>query len=126
MALLTLISQIPQSSGNCDDITSGGEDGGGLNLGNCLKLNSSQTVSEIYSKPADLINVIVPNLFVIAGVFLFLMIVYAGFKFSMSGGSKGKDDSKEILKSALIGFMVMFSAYWIIQIIEVVTGVTIF
>ena len=128
MSLLTLANRvafIKQVYAQCDTIGESNS-GDGLNLGDCLKLNSGQTVSDVYKTPADLINVIVPNLFVVAGVLLFLMIVYAGFKFSMSGGSKGKEDSKDIIKSALIGFMVMFSAYWIIQIIQVVTGVTIF
>jgi phage shock protein PspC (stress-responsive transcriptional regulator) len=102
---------------------------GNLNLVDCLILNpdansgEGNTVAEIYGTPAVLVNVIVRNLFVLGGVVLFFMIIYAGFKFTMSPQSKGKEDSKNIAQGAGIGFMIMFSAYWIIQIVEILTGI---
>lgn len=99
----------------------------GFNLFDCLVLNSGgDTVKEQYNDPATLVNVIVNNVFVIAGILLFAMVIFAGFKFAMSGKSAAKEDSKNILEAVGIGFLVMFSAYWIIKIVEAVTGVTIF
>ncbi len=94
---------------------------GSLNLGDCLLLSPGKSVSTTYNEPADLVNIIVPNLFMLAGVILFLMIIFAGFKFAMQG-TKGKDDAKGIIQTVLIGFMVMFAAYWIVQVIEIIIG----
>lgn len=97
---------------------------GGINLGDCLTLKDGSKVSDTYQNPAVLINLVVRNLFVFAGLIVFLLILYAGFKF-ISGGAKGKDEAKTMMEAALVGFILMFSAYWIIQIIEIVTGVPI-
>ena len=97
---------------------------GGIDLGNCLRLSDSTRVSSLYDNPAFLVNLLVSNLFVVAGVILFLFVILAGFKFLM-GGQKGAEDAKNILQTALLGFIIMFAAYWIIQIVALLTGITI-
>lgn len=98
---------------------------GKLNLVDCLILNPDKgnTVAGVYDTPAVLVNLIVRNLFVFGGAVLFFMIILAGFKFAMSPQSKGKEDAKTIAQGAVVGFLIMFSAYWIIQIIEILTGI---
>jgi hypothetical protein len=98
---------------------------GNLNLVDCLILNPDEgnTVAGVYDTPAVVVNVIVRNLFVLGGIVLFFMIILAGFKFAMSPQSKGKEDAKNIAQGAGIGFLIMFSAYWIIQILEILTGI---
>lgn len=93
-----------------------------LNLADCLFLNETQTVQEVYSTPSALINTIVPNLFVIGGIIVFGLIVYSGFKF-VSEGAKGKDEAKRIMTTAITGLVIMFVAYWIVQIVGTITGV---
>ena len=95
-----------------------------LNLVDCLILNPDEgnTVAGVYDTPAVMVNVIVRNLFVLGGIILFFMIILAGFKFAMSPTS-AKEDAKKIATGAGIGFLVMFSAYWIIQILEILTGI---
>lgn len=78
-------------------------------------------VSSVYSRPADLVNLIVPNLMVVAGIIFFFMFILAGFKF-MGDSAKGKEEAMNIFKTALIGFILMFAAFWIVQIIKVITG----
>ncbi len=93
-------------------------------LFDCLLLNSSgETVSDTYDTPATLVNIIVQNVFLLAGIILFLMIIFAGFKFAMSGQAAGKEGAKDIIKAVAIGFLVLFCSYWIIQIVEAVTGI---
>jgi len=94
----------------------------GIDLGNCLRLSNDKAISAVYSEPAFLVNLIVKNLFVVAGIFLFLGIFYAGFKF-VAADKKGMEEGKNIFKSILIGFILMFSAYWILQIVKLLTGV---
>lgn len=97
---------------------------GGLNLKDCLLLNQEgQTVADVYSDPSTLVNIVIRNLFVLAGVFLFFMIIWAGFKFVMNPGNKGIEEAKEIMKAVVMGIVIMFAAYWIMQIIEVITGI---
>ncbi|MBT3249691.1 MAG: hypothetical protein HN846_03365 [Candidatus Pacebacteria bacterium] len=95
-----------------------------IDLFSCLTLNPDKgtTVEGVYGTPSVLVNVVVRNLFVLGGIILFLMILLAGFKFAMSP-TKAKEDAKNIAQGAGIGFLVMFSAYWIIQILEILTGI---
>lgn len=95
---------------------------GGVDLGECLQLSDGTLVKEAYYNPAVLVNLLVRNLFVVAGVIFFLIIIFAGFKFIM-GGKKGAEDAKNIIQTALVGFVIMFAAYWIIQIVSLLTGV---
>ena len=82
---------------------------------------STTNIGDIYDTPASLVNLLIRNLFVIAGIILFITILWAGFKFIQSG-AKGKDEAKTIITVAITGFIIMFAAYWIVQIIGIVTG----
>jgi hypothetical protein len=105
----------PSSDNGCDPGQSG------LDLSKCYRLNDKQTVAEVYKDPAFLVNLIVRNVFVLAGVIIFFMIMYAGFLF-ITGSTKGKDQASKILESCLWGFAIMFAAFWIVQIIKIITG----
>ena len=97
---------------------------GDMNLIDCFILNPEKgnRVADIYKDPATLINVIVTNIFVLAGVILFFMVLLAGLKFAISPQSKGKEDAKGIAEAVGVGFLVMFSAYWIVKIVEIIIG----
>lgn len=76
----------------------------------------------------DLVSVIISNALVIAGIILVFFFVIGGI--SMIAGS-GQDNPEKAAKgkqaatSALIGFIIIFAAYWIIKIIESITGLAI-
>lgn len=114
-----LISQAPPPPG---DLNLPGCDPGSntLDLTNCLRLSGTQTVGDVYSTPAVLIDLIVRNLFPIAGVILFVMIIFAGFQYITN--PKGPDEARSILEAAIIGLIIMFAAYWILQIVKIITG----
>jgi len=67
------------------------------------------------------VNLVVRNIFIVAGLILFMLIIYSGFIF-ISGGEKEVTKAKDILTTAIIGLLIMFAAYWIVQIIKIVTG----
>ncbi len=100
---------------------------GGINLGDCLRLSDDSLVSSVYNNPATLVNLLARNLFVVAGVFLFGMMLVAGLKIIASGkgGKQGLDEAKTMLTSVAIGFAIMFAAYWIVQIVKILTGANI-
>lgn len=95
--------------------------GDNLELGSVLTLKDGRTVREAFSTPADMVNLLIPNLFVLAGVILFIMIIVSGYKF-ITQGEKGIQEAKSIMGIAGAGFIIMFSAYWIVQIIKILTG----
>lgn len=93
-----------------------------VDLGDSFTLGIGEgKVSDVYKTPADLVNLIANNLFIIGGIIIFFMFLLAGFKF-MGDTTKGKDEALGIIKTALIGFILMFSAFWIVQILKLITG----
>lgn len=72
------------------------------------------------------ISQVLPNAYVIAGVLLLIYAVVGGFLIISSAGKpEGTDKGKQILTNAIIGFIIIFASYWIIQIIQIITGVEI-
>lgn len=60
----------------------------------------------------------------LAGIILFAMIVWGGFEMVIgSADAKSKDAGRQRITAAVIGFILLFAAYWIAQLIQVVFGV---
>ncbi len=78
------------------------------------------------STPAGVINRVLTFLFPIAGFILFLMIVVGGFEM-MSGAANKKsiESGKQRVVAAIVGFILLFCAYWIAQLVERILGVRI-
>lgn len=81
--------------------------------------------------PAQLacIVTILPNViqaaFLIIGSVIVIMIIWAGIKFIMSGGdAKQIEGARKIVTYAIIGLVIVFGSYFIINFIAKVTGVT--
>lgn len=107
---------VPQAHAACNPSS------GTLDLGDCYTLGvGGDPVKNIYNNPTVLLNTIISTLYIASGVIFFFLIIYSGLKF-ISGGTKGKDEAKTIMTTAIAGLVIMFVAYWIIQIVEIVTG----
>lgn len=91
-------------------------------LNDKIILKDGTPVKDVFNSTDDMVNLIVKVAFVAAGLFLFFMIIGAGFAL-IQGESKDKDKAKTTMTSAAIGFIVMFAAYWIMQIIQILTGI---
>ncbi len=89
-----------------------------------LTLGDGRSVADVYDTPAKLVNLIVGNLFVVAGIVIFFLIIGAGYSF-LQNSSGSKEEARNLATGAVIGFIIMFSAYWIVQIIAALTGVNI-
>jgi hypothetical protein len=75
---------------------------------------------------AGFINQAINFIFPLAGLILFVMLVWGGFEMLTSAASKkGLDAGKQRITAAIIGFLLLFASYWIIQIVEAITGVVI-
>lgn len=68
-----------------------------------------------------------PYVFAIAGLAMFLYVLWSGFQYLLSqGNAKTVEESRNKLLHAIVGFVVVFASYWIVQIIETILGVSIF
>ena len=78
-----------------------------------------------FTSLSSLVNVILPTVFLIAGVVFFVMIVYAGIQI-IAAGSNDPEKMKKLratMTSAIAGLIIIVAAYWIVRIISMVTGV---
>jgi hypothetical protein len=77
-------------------------------------------------KPAGVFNRALYFLFPLAGLILFVMLVWGGFEM-LTGAAKKQnlDAGKQRVTAAITGFILLFISYWLIQIIEYITGVII-
>jgi len=75
----------------------------------------------------DIISALIPYIFTIAGLILFIMLIMGGFGFLTSGGNPDKVKAAQgKLTSAVIGFVIIFVSYWLIRILEIVLGIDVF
>ncbi len=91
-------------------------------------LTSSTTVSDTFPTFASLITVILKNSLTVIGIILLVLLISGGLMFIIGAGSndsKKSAQAKSLVTDALIGFAVVFLAYFIIQIVETVTGLKI-
>jgi hypothetical protein len=91
-------------------------------LNDKLVLKDGSPVQEVFNSTDDMLNLLVKVLFIGAGMVIFVMIVGAGFAM-VQGESSDKEKSKKTLTSALVGLVIMLAAYWIMQILQLITGI---
>ena len=73
-----------------------------------------------------ILSVILKNLYVLAAIILFFFIFAGGLGMILNAGNSEKQkQSSQTLSSAIIGFIILFSSYWIIKLIELVLGIQI-
>ena len=76
----------------------------------------------------DLVSVLLSNAVALAGIIVFILFILGGIGVLVGAG---RDDpqatakGKQAVTAAVIGFIIIFATYWIIQIIEEITGVSI-
>lgn len=93
-----------------------------IDLSEYMVLRDGKKVSDVFSTPADMVNLLVRVVFVLVGLILFAMVVFSGLAMISGSESESKEKAKTTMTSALIGFLVIFAAYWIMQIIRTFTG----
>lgn len=79
-----------------------------------------------FDKPSDILNVLMPFLFVFAGMILFVMLLWGGFEMLSSAATPdSKNAGQQRITAAIIGFVLLFVSYWIAQIVQFITGVNV-
>ena len=76
-----------------------------------------------------LVSTLASNLYILGGLVCFVLFLWGGFEWVRGAGSDDRDmigRGKKIILAGIIGFLIIFSSYWIIQVIEKLTNVKIF
>ena len=76
----------------------------------------------------SLVSIILQISFALAGIVLLFFFIFGGFSIIAGAGKDNPEQAakgKQAITSALLGFIVVFAAYWIVQLIELVTGIVI-
>lgn len=84
-----------------------------------INLAGDLTLGEIISPALKIV-------YVLAGILLLVYLIMAGFQM-MTGANdpKAKESAGKSITNAIIGFLILFVSYWLIQILEVVLGISI-
>ena len=99
----------------------------GVDIGNTPLGMDDRTLSD-YTNLSQLISPLLKNILTITGIIFIALIIVGGIGMIAGAGKndpKKAEQSKKTLTSAITGFIIVFCAYIIIQIIEVLTGVPI-
>ncbi|MFH1971560.1 MAG: hypothetical protein ABIJ05_04220 [Patescibacteria group bacterium] len=75
----------------------------------------------------EIISSIIPWIFYIAGFALLLMLVLGGFQLLTSAGDKNAmEAAKKRVTNSIVGFVIIFASYWIVQLVGKILGIGIF
>lgn len=92
---------------------------GSFNWFNNIRYVDTDTVGKILSDT-------LPYILVISGLLLFFYLVSGGFDLMTSAGDPKKiEQGKEKITAALIGFVIVFVAFWVYVIITYILGIKI-
>jgi len=101
-----------------------------INWGEQFWIKPDQGISDAdhFQSIGGLISVILPNVYIFAGLILLFFLIFGGVTVILGSGSNNPEQvskGKKILTTTLIGFLVVFVSYWIIQILEIITNIPI-
>lgn len=99
----------------------------GVDIGAETPLKEGVTLNS-YTNFSQLLNPLLKNSLTLAGIIFLSLILIAGIGMIAGAGNsdpKKTEQSKKTLTSAITGFIIVFSAYLIIQAIETFTGLKI-
>ncbi len=78
------------------------------------------------TKPGGLLELSFNYIFPLAAIALFIFLLWGGISYMLSMGNPDKTKAAWAkITQALIGFIIIFTSWWLIQLVEVIFGVTI-
>lgn len=97
-----------------------------IEIGESFLGNSSTNLKESSGVSVYVSNILTASIS-IAGIILLFILIGGGIAMIKGAGKsdpKAVEQGKQAATSALIGFIVVFSAYWIVRLIETITGLS--
>lgn len=98
-----------------------------FDIGTEFKVNNENGIRTI-GTVGNIITGLLKNIYVLAGIILFILLIVGGLSFIMGAGEENPEKAKkgkQAITAALIGFVIIFCSFWIIRIIETITGMNI-
>lgn len=87
------------------------------------RLQQASGVNGSLSTLSDIVSAFVPYLFGIAGIILFFYFIWGGFGVMLAQGDpKAQASAHSRITTAIVGFVIIFIAYWLVQILGSVFG----
>ena len=75
------------------------------------------------SQVGAVIGGLLPYIYVVAGLLMLLMLIIGGITLMTSGGDPAKTkDGYGKITAGVVGFLIIFVSYFVVQILEVVLG----
>ncbi len=75
---------------------------------------------------SDLVSVIVTGAITLAGVIVLFLFIFGGFSMITGAGQANPQKTaqgKQAITAAVVGFAIIFTSYWVVRLIEAITGV---
>ena len=93
-----------------------------LNL-NLDAINDAANLTANVRSLPNIISTLIKVALPLSGIILLGVIIFAGFTIMTNAANPDKaEQGKKMLTQGIVGFLIIFAAYWIAQIIEVLTG----
>lgn len=90
-----------------------------------FRMGDKYSVFGTFPTLGTLVTLLVKNIFILAGVVLLIFLIFGGVTYILNAG-KGDQEAiekgKNAMTGALIGFFIVIASYWIVQIIQFITG----
>lgn len=96
-----------------------------VKIGDATPLGEGKGNLSSYTSLSQILSPLLKNALTLAGIIFLALILVGGIGMIASAGNgdqKKSEQSKKTITSAVIGFVVVFAAYLLIQLIEVLTG----
>lgn len=90
-------------------------------------LNKAIGLNPNLNSVGNIINTVIPIIFIIAGFFLLFQLVSGGFSLMYSkGDQRAVEAGKSKVTNAVIGFIIIFTSYWLVVILGEVFKIDVF
>jgi hypothetical protein len=102
-----------------------------FNIGDIYQLKEGVGIGSRYGSLGSLgqiVSVLLPNAFILAGVILLFLLIGGGLMVIINAGGNNPENvakGQKAITAAVLGFLIVFTSYWVVQIVEYVTGLDI-
>jgi len=94
-------------------------------MGGSVDIKDIFPPAQTFGTLGSFINVLSKNAFTIAGIITLILLIFGGFQYIVSAGSgdaKQLEKGKKTVTSAIAGLLLIVGSFWIVQIIQIITG----
>ena len=89
-----------------------------------LFIRQNKPLSDVFDNPGAILSAILPNVFILSSVILLMLLIFGAYTIiSSAGNPEQKQKGSQTVTGAIIGFAIVFTSYWVLQILEIITGI---